>query len=339
MLTPTEFDTFTDAYAAVLRRILDDPAFKTSGRGKDGIEVPNISFRLTDPTRRSPLLAARRTNIVFNYAELLWYVSGRSDVAMISYYAPRLAKLSADGSTLTGTAYGPRLFGPDGDDGLSQFDRCIRVLRQDPDSKRAAMVIMRPHEPIGSDNPDVACTLGLQFMLRGGRLHATGYMRGNDAVIGLLCDTFAFTMIQELAARRLGVALGHYTHHVGSMHINVLDRDKVTAILTEADTTPAPQFPAPAMPGLSSAELELLMDWETALRTGTGNLTAETLAGLPLPDYWRQVLLLFDAYRQIRAGHRVNDDTAGALTAAHRWLLAQRWPDRITPGAPAAQPS
>ncbi|RSM39906.1 hypothetical protein DMB66_57785 [Actinoplanes sp. ATCC 53533] len=339
MLTPTEFDSFTDAYVGVLRRILDDPDYETCGRGKDGIEVPNISFRLTDPTRRTPFLAARKTNIVFNYAELLWYVSGRDDVAMISYYAPRLAKLSADGTILTGTAYGPRLFGLDGDDGLSQFDRCIRVLRQDPDSKRAAMVIMRPHEPIGPDNPDVACTLGLQFMLRGGRLHATGYMRGNDAVIGLLCDTFSFTMIQELAARKLGVELGSYTHHVGSMHINVLDRDKVTAILTEADTTPAPQFPSPAIPGLNTAELELLMAWETALRTGTGELTAEAAAGLPLPDYWRQVLLLFDAYHQIQAGHRVNDDTASALTAAHRWLLAQRWPGRITAGEPAAQPS
>ncbi|MFG1995283.1 thymidylate synthase [Actinoplanes sp. NPDC048988] len=339
MLTPPDYDTFADAYVAVLRRILDDPEHETSGRGKDGLEVPNISFRLTDVTRRTPFLAARKTNIVFNYAELLWYVAGRNDVAMISYYAPRLAKLSTDGTTLTGTAYGPRLFGPDGDDGLSQFDRCLRTLQEDPDSKRAAMVIMRPHEPIGVDNPDVACTLGLQFMLRGGRLHATGYMRGNDAVIGLLCDTFSFTMIQELAARQLGVEPGSYTHHVGSMHINVLDQEKVRAILHEADTTPAPPFPGTPMPGLSQAELELLLDRESALRTGRGELTAETARELPLPDFWRQVLLLFDAYRQIQAGQHVSDDTAIALTAAHRWLLAHRWPDRITAADVAGQPA
>jgi thymidylate synthase len=339
MLTPPEFATFTDAYVAVLRRILDDPDYETAGRGKDGLEVPNISFRLTDIARRTPFVAARKSNIVFNYAELLWYVAGRDDVAMISYYAPRLAKLSSDGTMLTGTAYGPRLFGPDGDDRLSQFDRCLRTLREDPDSKRAAMVIMRPHEPIGSGNPDVACTLGLQFMLRGGRLHATGYMRGNDAVIGLLCDTFSFTMIQELAARRLGVEPGSYTHHVGSMHINLLDRDKVRAILTEADTLPAPRFPAPPMPGLNDADLELLLDWETALRTGCGELTVETARELPLPEFWRQVLLLFDAYRQIQAGREVSDDTVAALTDAHRWLLAQRWPDRLRAAVPTGRPA
>jgi thymidylate synthase len=339
MMTPPEFATFTDAYVAVLRRIVTDPEYETSGRGKDGLEVPNISFRLTDVAQRTPFLAARRANIVFNYAELLWYVSGRNDVAMISYYAPRLAKLSLNGTTLTGTAYGPRLFRPDGDDGLSQFDRCIRTLREDPDSKRAAMIVMRPHEPIGRDNPDVACTLGLQFMLRGGRLHATGYMRGNDAVIGLLCDTFSFTLIQEMAARRLGVEPGSYTHHVGSMHINALDRDKVIEILAEADSSFAPQFPAQPMPGLSSAELELLMDWEAALRTGAGELTASTVARLPLPAYWQQVLLLFNAYRQIQAGTRVTDDTTNALTAAHRWLLVQRWPGRLPTAATAGRPS
>lgn len=79
MLTPDEFDTFTDAYVAVLRRIHDHPEYETTGRGKDGLEVPNISFRLTDPTRRTPWLAARRVNIAFNYAELLWYVGCRAE--------------------------------------------------------------------------------------------------------------------------------------------------------------------------------------------------------------------------------------------------------------------
>ncbi|RZU51225.1 thymidylate synthase [Krasilnikovia cinnamomea] len=339
MLTPAEFATFTEAYTAVLRHLLDHPEYKTAGRGKDALEVPNISFRLTNAIQRTPYLAARRANIAFNYAELLWYVAGRDDITMISYYAPRLAKLSTDGLTLTGTAYGPRLFRPDGPDGLSQFDRCVKALEQDRDSKRAAMIIMRPHEAIGPDNPDVACTLGLQFMLRGGRLHATGYMRGNDAVIGLLCDTFSFTMIQELAARRLGVPVGSYTHHVGSMHINVLDREKVAAILAEADAGPAPRFPAPQMPGLSSAELELLLQWEAVLRAGAGELTGDTVTALPLPHYWQQALLVFQAYQQVQAGHPVTTDIAAALTPAHRWLLAARWPDRITADYPPTTPS
>jgi thymidylate synthase len=329
-LTPATFDTFGDAYVAVLRRIHNQPEYDTRGRGKDAIEVPNVSFRLTDPVRRSPYLAARRANIVFNHAEVLWYLSGGDGLDMIGYYAPRLEKLSADGIRLTGTAYGPRLFGADGTDGRSQFDRAIDLLRHDPDSKRAAMLVMRPDELIDSGNPDVACTLGLQFLLRGGQLHATGYMRGNDAVIGLLCDTFSFTMIQELAARRLGVEVGTYTHHVGSMHINVLDIAKVEAILAEADRTPAPMFPRSPMPDTSPEELATVLWWEQALRAGGTALTAEAAARVPVSVYWRQVLLLFEAYRQIRdTGDPVTADITAALTAGNRWLMAARWPDRI----------
>ncbi|ASW53119.1 hypothetical protein [Plantactinospora sp. KBS50] len=157
--------------------------------------------------------------------------------------------------------------------------------------------------------------------------------RGNDAVIGLLCDTFSFTMVQELAARRLGVDVGTYTHHVGSMHINVLDIAKVEAILAEADRTTAPTFPRSPMPDTSPEELATVLWWEQALRAGGTTLTAEATTRIPVPDYWRQVLLLFEAHRQIRhTGDPITADITAALTAGNRWLMAARWPDRI--GAP-----
>ncbi|GAA1381302.1 hypothetical protein GCM10009661_57550 [Catellatospora chokoriensis] len=68
--------------------------------------------------------------------------------------------LSADSTTLTGTAYGPRLFVPAEPDGLSQFDRVLRLLCTDPDAKRAAMTIMRPDELVNAANPDVAARSG-----------------------------------------------------------------------------------------------------------------------------------------------------------------------------------
>jgi thymidylate synthase len=84
------------------------------------------------------------------------------------------------------------------------------------------------------------------------------------------------------------------------------------------------------MSGLSHTDLEVLLHWENALRTGAGKLTAETTAELPLPAYWRQVLLIFQAHQQIHADHPVTADITAALTPAHRWLLAARWPDLIS---------
>jgi thymidylate synthase len=331
MVHGPSFDRFQDAYLAVLRHVTAAHQYKTATRGKHALEVINTSFTIANPTDRTPYLVARRTNVVFNHAEALWYLSGRNGIEMIGYYAPQLRQLATGDGTLTGTAYGPRLFRPRPPDQRSQFDRVQSLLRGDPDTKRAAMLIMRPDELVDPANPDVACTLGLQLIRRGGRLHATAYMRGNDAVLGLLCDTFSFTFVQEFAARLLGMPMGSYAHHVGSMHINTTDLAKVAAILAEAEQPPV-RYPAVPMPPDTSWEVvNEVLRWEHDLRQDGCALTPAAFARLPLPGYWREVVMLFEVYRQIThdRARPVEAATLALLRPAHRWLVEQRWPERM----------
>ena len=126
-----------------------------------------VRFRLARADQRVPLVPARRLNIVFNFAEALWYLAGRDDLDFIAFYAPSIRKYSADGHRLTGTAYGRSLCGaPDGRP--DQWPTVVETLREDPDSKRAVIQIFRGEELQVADNPDVSCTLGLQFLLRDG---------------------------------------------------------------------------------------------------------------------------------------------------------------------------
>jgi thymidylate synthase len=277
------FASFTDAYLAVLSQITGGHQHEIATRGNTAQEILNVCFTVQDPLARSPYLAARRANIVFCHAEALWYLSGRDDLAMIGHYAPRLRAFSADGVRLTGTAYGPRLFRP-GPDGASQFDRVIALLRADPDTKRAVMVVMQPCELADPANPDVACTLALHLIMRGGALHITAHMRANDAVTGLLCDVFSFTFVQEHAARLLGVRLGSYTHHAGSMHINPPDLARAWAVVDEAASTVPPRFPAAAMPEGCVGDLAAVLEWERALRL---NQRAAVPANATLPGSTR----------------------------------------------------
>ncbi|MEV4751984.1 thymidylate synthase [Streptosporangium sp. NPDC049248] len=280
------FATFHDAYRAVLHQILAQPHHAATARGTTFSEVLGVGFTLADPRHRIPWLAARRPNIVFNHAEALWYLSGRADLDMIGYYAPRLRALSADGQHLTGTAYGPRLFAPAG---ASQWERVVDLLRADPGTKRAAMLIMQPGELLDPANPDVACTLSLQFLIRDGALHTMAFMRGNDAWIGLACDVFSFTLIAEYTALALGVRLGTYTHLVSSMHLSVADLPRAQAALAEP-IIPVPD--APAMPPTSPEALATVLSWEQRLRLNDTplNLKADDVTGLGA--YWQHVLLL-----------------------------------------------
>jgi thymidylate synthase len=336
VVTGPAFATFTDAYLAVLAQVADSPRYEIATRGNTAREILNVCFTVRDPVARSPYLAARKANIVFNHAEVLWYLSGRDDLAMIGHYGPRLRRFSADGQRLTGTAYGPRLFRP-GPDGASHFDRVIALLRTDPDTKRAAMVVMQPGELADPANPDVACTLALHLMLRGGALHMTAHMRANDAVTGLLCDVFSFTFIQEYAARLLGTKVGAYTHHAGSMHINLPDLAKARAIVREATDTAPPRFPATAMPADHLDDLAAVLAWEQALRLNQRTATPSDPGIDGLHPYWRQIVMLFEAHRQItrHPDDPVDAATLAALHPGHRWLLARRWPRNI-PALPEA---
>jgi thymidylate synthase len=154
----------------------------------------------------------------------------------------------------------------------------------------------------------------------------TAYMRGNDAVIGLLGDTFAFTFIQEFAARLLGVEVGSYGHHVGSMHINALDLPKVEDILAEHDS---PIFPPAPMPTATNwADLRTVLDWEERLRLNQAHFMPGLVA---LDGYWLEVIGLFEVYRQIthQPDQPIAQDALALLHPGHRWLVEQRWPARM----------
>jgi thymidylate synthase len=328
-LDVASFHSFQDAYVTALREVHDRPQFLNAPRGNDARERLNLSFSLTDPRDRVIYLPARRINIVFCFAEALWYLWGRDDLEMISYYAPRLAAFSADGKSLTGTAYGPKLFRPDAD-GSSQWHRIVNLLAEDPASKRAVAAFFHSGEPLNSSNPDVSCTLALQFLLRDGRLHLTCYMRGNDAVIGLACDVFSFTLIQEFTAHQLGVRLGTYAHHVGSMHINDRDLDQAAAIIA-AGTREHLRFPIQGMPPTRWSELRTIERFEGRLRHDQDRLDLDDPSWLELPHYWRQVVLLLEIYRQVvhHPGAPVAPALLDALEPAYLWLVVHRWPDRI----------
>lgn len=318
---PPAFTGFTEAYRSVLDLVHNQPRYVTSARGIRSRERLHIAFTLDDPRQRIPAIDARRFNIVFSWAETLWYLAGRRDLEMVSYYAPSLAGHSADGAILTGTAYGPRLFGPTV--GESAWRRAVDELGLDQDTKRAVIPILRGSEIGDPSNGDVACTIAVQFLNRGNALHTVTTMRANDAYRGLAGDVFAFTTLAEFTAIQVGLPLGSYTHQVTSMHVNEEDRYQVEKTLA-GQARDYRSLPMP--PDTTWDTLAEVARWETLLRHN--GAAVQDPEEIKLPPYWRQVVLLFDLYRQI-----IHTPTAWItcehLNPLNRWLVQQRWPERI----------
>ncbi|GAA3048080.1 thymidylate synthase [Actinokineospora globicatena] len=313
-----EFDTFHHAYAAVLRSVAEEPTYRNAPRGNASRERIGVQYRVREAAQRVPVIPARRLNIVFNFAEALWYLSGRDDLAFIATYAPSIRKYSADGVRLTGTAYGNAIFGRD------QWRTVVDQLRADPDSKRAVLQIFRGEELRVPANPDVSCTLGLQLLIRDGALHAIGFMRANDAYRGMSSDVFSFTFLQEVMARELGLPVGEYVHSVGSLHVYDPDSRRVDAVLADPATRVDPEFRFPGMPeGDNWPAIREVLLLEESLRAG--NRLGSTV---DLPEYWADVVRLFELHRRVRAGEVVDEELLHPLPPLYRNLITH-WQPRL----------
>ena len=65
----------------------------------------------------------------------------------------------------------------------------------------------------------VEAAIALQFFIRDDKLQLVANMRSSDLVLGISYDVPAFTFLQELMARELGIEVGTYIHVSNSLHV------------------------------------------------------------------------------------------------------------------------
>jgi thymidylate synthase len=281
-------DTLDDLLRRVITKVLTKGRrVETATRGAN-TELFGVLLQLNKPRARISRAEKRRT-LFSCLGEFLWYVSKKNELAFISYYTDRYLDESEDGETVR-TGYGPRLFA---NNGHNQFVNVIATLKQKPGSRRAAMQIFEAGDGAVGQK-EAPCTCTIQFAIRSNKLHMITFMRSNDIYYGLPHDVFAFTMLQEVIARTLGVGLGKYTHAVGSLHLYDKHRDGAKKMLKEGwqEDVPMPHMPK----GDPWPSLQKLLFVEAQLR----DEQEVDIENLPLEPYWKDLARLLQVYRLFR---------------------------------------
>src|SRR5262249_10880863 len=100
-----------------------------------------------------------------------------------------------------------------------QLSVIVRLLRADPDSRRAVLQIWDAEADLGVSSVDLACNTQAMFKVRGGKLNITVLNRSNDIIWG--CDganAVQLSMLLEFMAARIGVEPGLYRQVSDSFH-------------------------------------------------------------------------------------------------------------------------
>lgn len=313
-------DNIDDLMRAVFARLLSDSRDNNrvvSNKGSS-TEIFGALLRLTNPRGRLGR-SVDRSRIYSAIGELTWYLSGSNELAHIAHYITAYREFSEDNETLAG-AYGPRIFdrARGRKDGLfdDEWHRVIKLLKTRRGS-RNAVIQLYSNEDGRKAGKDIPCTCTLHFAIRRNRLELHVHMRSNDAFLGLPHDIFAFTMMQEIAARELGVELGRYHHSVASLHLyddnpetEIFSRTRAQSYLEEGlfEKVLMPAMPAgdpwPSIRALLAAERDLRLNLESYVPPSD------------LPPYWDDLASLLRVHSVARAG-RSNDELKKLLAGLH----------------------
>lgn len=291
-------NNYHDIYIKVINEHLNNYEYINSPRAQMQREKLLTSFTLENPIERVCYSRERRCNIIFQFAEVLWYLSGSNSLDVISYYAPKIKAFSQDGKTLSGTAYGNKIFAYAGV--INQWKYVLDELRRDNDSKRAVITIRNPLETVIERNIDVSCTISLQFLIRNKKLNLISTMRANDVYLGALSDVFSFTFIQEVMANELGVDVGFYHHQVASSHLYDKNLNKARKLIEGKQPFDCYNMKFPLMPKDNVWEnIDKVLEIENKLRHNVPliNIMSDVL---DLPKYWTDIVVLFELYRQYK---------------------------------------
>jgi len=333
--TTTTFSSFHDAYLAILREVRSRPLNVIDARGRWSREIPNVSFVLTNPVERIPFLESRRPDIALCVAASLGMLESRNDTAVINHYHPGRNASTNITSSREDAAYIIQLGSLDPGTNSNSVEAIIAMMADDPRTEAAIIPIIGPDTPgripsRAADHPS-----SIQFLHRDDRLHCVVQIHTEDAYVQLPRSVFSCTLIQEYVARRLGVAVGAYRHHVDSLHVQERDTYHLAEAIREVTRwgyTP-PAFTLPAMPTDARNGLATALLWEHQLRTNQRATAPSDPELRGIDPYWRNIILLLEIDRQVKI-HQNRIFDAGvfqALHPAYRWLVAHDWPARLPP--------
>lgn len=223
-------------------------------RGMRTQELIGATINISNPRRcMLPLGVDRKVSTTLAAVEALGTIGGVWPHDLILKASPHYTDVLVDKSVSysTGVAYGPRL--------RFQLIDVLLELRRNPNTRQAVLTIW--NEDDLRSTGDRPCTLTLQFLVRKDRLHLITTMRSQDVWFGLAMDVFVFTQLQLTVAGMLGIDVGGYTHHVGSLHAYERDWAKIEQLHVprDLDTAQVPEdWPVNGIVGGSLAARQLL---------------------------------------------------------------------------------
>ncbi|MGT2486419.1 thymidylate synthase [Methylobacterium oryzae CBMB20] len=225
-----------DAYHDLLRRILDEGVAKDDRTGTGTLSVFGHQMRF-DLSAGFPLVTTKRLHLRSIIHELLWFLTGDTNVAALKAKGVTIWDEWADEHGDLGPVYGKqwRSWEKPGGGTVDQIAWVLDEIRRNPDSRR---LVVSAWNPADLDRMALApCHCLFQFYVSEGRLSCQLYQRSADAFLGVPFNIASYALLTHMIAQVTGLGVGDFVHTFGDAH---LYRNHLEQTCTLLGRTPRP---------------------------------------------------------------------------------------------------
>lgn len=240
-------------YRDLIIKVLDEsePSNDRTGTGTYKIFGHRMTFNCTN---KFPLVTSKYTHFPAILHELLWFISGSTNIEYLKQHDIKIWDGWADDNGEVGPIYGgqwrnahgihrKKVFGEWQSDGIDQLQNCIDTLKDNPNSRRMIvdcwMPKLLPDESISpKENPAhglmalAPCHMMFQFFVRKGYiLDIQMYQRSVDVFLGLPFNIASYAILLSLVAKVTDLTPGKLHWVGGDIHIYTNHVDQVRKML------------------------------------------------------------------------------------------------------------
>ena len=231
-------------YLSLLQDVMQNGVEKGDRTGTGTRSVFGRQLRY-DLTEGFPLLTSKKLHIRSILHELLWFLSGETNIKYLQDNGVSIWNAWATESGELGPVYGAqwrRWQGAD-DQVFDQISTLVDGLKNNPDSRRHIIsgwnVALLPDETKQPwENAEAGlmalppCHLLYQFYVAGGKLSASLYIRSNDLFLGNPYNTASLAFLTHMLAQQCDLEVGDIIISIGDAHIYSNHFEQVNEQLT-----------------------------------------------------------------------------------------------------------
>ena len=206
------------AYLDLLRMVRERGVKRGDRTGTGTLSFFGHQMRF-DLEQGFPLLTTKKLHVKSIIHELLWLLSGDTNIAYLKANGVSIWDEWADEHGDLGPVYGAQWRSWPTRDGASidQIAEVERALKTDPNSRRHIVTAWNP-----ADLPRMAlapCHCLFQFYVADGRLSCQLYQRSADVFLGVPFNIASYALLTMMMAQVTNLEPGEFVHTFGDVHL------------------------------------------------------------------------------------------------------------------------